>query len=638
MEMKILRNRPKHIDRHYLFFILITSIFLIFSISSSILNYFYRYGLVFGVTATAIFLIYAVVYLLERQKKRRRCLLDCLFAAFLVNMSAMVAYSALISGIFLYSMLTYVYITLVYAVMIIVAAFPFFIGAYLIRNKISTKLGIVFLALAVILLAIYFVSGLVVKSYAASDETFVVVREITYALRGINPYNYSLARQLYANRTLMGIAVTTNNTVIGRMPYPALYMLLNFPFYVFAYPPTIHNIGLRILPSEVAVFMAFLFIVIVFSIDKERAKYPILGLMSILALLVSYSSFIPNYILMLAMLVLAYKSTGTKYSWLLFGLCISIQEFLWIPIVMLIAYTFNNYGFKKGFYDVALALLVFLAINGYFIAQGPQTFFSSIFMQIKLIIAPNNSSFGFLMQSIFPLLQGTYQILFGVAILLMLAAYVYTNKKYMLGLFGMVPFAFMFFAQARYYAFFAVLLFITMFISEKGKSERGTITKFLRSNRKLLAFAVLFLLAVSALAILASHYDFARRFDIRVSGQRIYYDSALNRTVYSANMSYGNLSCGHVYFTLFYYTGKFDSIGIGNHSVIASNATSCNSSDIQCASIQNRISLNGSGVYHMAIYLANGNDTKNFSHARMLIYNGDYIYISKYIRYKGMAN
>jgi hypothetical protein len=614
-------------QKYYIFFIIVSFCFLIIANSMSVLDYLSTYAILFGLMGAALFAIYAFFFLLKiRDKKSNSKLLDALFAISIINFLAMFIFAGSLLGILLNYNINAFYTLVIGALIMLSVAFPLFLGAYLVREKKYAYLGYLIFAIVIILAMFYFLSGTIIKSYIVDDEFFISIRDIKNLLSGINPYQYSIAQQIYSNRTSIGWTLTTNNQIMGILNYPALYLLSYVPFY-FASSPTVFNIDNHIAPLQAAVFLLTLLFVIAFAIDKKYLKSPLYGLLIMLPFLFLSVASLTTY-LMLALLIIAYVKTGSRYSWIFFGLCISIQELLWVPIILLLAYTINNYGFKKGIYDVIGMAFVFLLINGYFIALSPLAFFNGIFNPIEKLLLPiaNSSFFGFFLLSNYHVLLGVYTAVFGLIILLMIVAYLYLNKKILVGLFSMVPLLFLSRSLVSYYIFFVLFIFITILIAE-GKQKHGIIETYLHNKKYVLSASVCLLAILLVGAVYLSHIAYSKQFNITVSNQSLHYDALSNESIYTAQMSYRNLSNQSMYIIFYgYANNQQEIIGIFNDSIINSSVK-CTTNGIACLNVNKIVLSNSSGTYHITAHLANASNGK-IEGGRLMVYNGQYFYVA----------
>jgi uncharacterized membrane protein len=613
-------------NRHKFIFIIAASIFLLTDISMGQLDYLYNYGIVFGILSVILFFAYALLYLAKaKDKKRSNLLLDLVFVLTLINFVSMFLFSGPVSNILESGEISALYAVLINGVMITATATAFFLGAYAIRtgrDRRSVRFGYVLICIVIVMVVVYFLSGIAIRYYKIDDEVFIAVRSIKYLVSGLNPYQHSVAQELYYNNT--GFSLTANNELIGILNYPALYLYSYIPFYFFV-KPTLADMQQYIVPMQAAAFYTILLFAIGFSIEKKHLTPLLISIFIMLAFLFVNVASMTSF-LMLALLVLAYAKTGTRYSWLLFGLCISIQELLWIPVILLIIYSIKNYGYRKGIYDILGMLIVFLIINSYFIAISPSAFLNALFNPIqKLIIPGGESPISFLLISNYQITLDAYTYLFGIMILFGAAAVLYTNKKILIGLMSMLPFLFLAHTLSAYIAFFMAFFFISMLMpDEKGKHQSAI---RLRLSKPAFIAVTVLLVTISAIVVYNSHTTYASNFNLRVTNQSLHYDTATNETIYNGTLNYSKASQGYAYILFFVYEGKtFGIAGLRNYS-LTENPVMCSGNDIDCMINVNRIPLNGSrGTYQINVRLGKANATERIRYARLVIYNGRYYY------------
>ena len=617
-------------DQHdsiaYSLFLACTLIFLFFEQSLVVLGFLTAYGIFFGVLAGVIFILCAFSYVHLRGPTRERIIIVS-FIAGAINLLVTACYIGVFPSLY-YEQVAFELFMIASIVMTV--SLPLFLGIHLAngRDRRSARFGYALIVIAIALIAVYFASGLVVRSYHIDDEMYISMLSMVNLLaHGTNPYAHSFAAQLYSNSSI-GMTFTTNNRISGTLEYPALYMLAEAPFVLLARLNTFSSLEHVVSGAQIAVFLAFLLVVIGFSIETRMRK-ELIGLVLIVGFMVVLMSSI-NEILMLALLILAYREAGNKYSWLLLGLCVSMQELLWIPALLILAYTFRNYGLKKGFSDIVGAASVFLLINGYFILQGPSVFFSSIFSTTRGLDLPFGSSpFGPFILLNYHTLLGLSSAIFYIAIMLMVVASLYFNDKRLVGLFSMIPFMFAFRSLESYYSFFALFLFVTLLMKKPVLEKRPQLG--LRHKAVLAALTCL-LIAGLVIATHSSHVDYVKGLDLSISNQSALHATSSNSIEYFGTLHYNGT--GTAYLMFFGYSSAFgiQKIGLYNQSLIGS-AVRCASGNVTCMVNVNRLELNGSDhTIHIAAdipySLADGNNG-----IRIAIYTGNYFYLGNEINY-----
>lgn len=508
-----------------------------------------------------------------------------------------------------------------------------FLGAYFVRTKSSkatVRLGQILIALAVLLIAFYFFSGYVYQYYAIDDEEFIVFYSTKALLQGLNPYNYSISRLLYYNTSITTISLTTNNEIIGIFNYPALFLYTFVPFY-FASAPSIHNLGHVDLVVQAACFIMIAILTVAFSLDKKWLRRPIWGPIFFLSYELGAIASVTTF-LMFALLVLAYSRLNTKYSWLFLGLCLAIQEQLWIPIIFLMLYSLNNHGLRKGVYDMIMALLVFMVINAYFIALGPSTFAYAIFNPLQKLLFPNPTAFfGYYVLTNYHMLLGSFMIIFVLVLAFLLILFVHLNQKNLLGFFSLIPFLFLSHSLGVYYSFFVSFLVISLFIKEE-KPGTGIFEKIMR-ERKPLVYAALALIIIAIVAVAYySHLAYTRAFNLTITNQTLAINNGLKQSLYLANLRYNNMQVRQFYISFLVFQNEtLNLYGVLNNSLIY-NPVRCQSGNYTCTTNVNLVTLNGtSGNYSLYAHLKWLNQSVPLRLARLVIYTDQYFYVGPLI-------
>lgn len=503
-----------------------------------------------------------------------------------------------------------------------------FIGMYLAKREWGRKRipDLLLFAIIFVVLMIYFFFVLK-EVFHADDEELLKLTGINMLLNGTNPYSASIEPLLYQHINTIGATITTNNAIIGVMDYPALFFLLFLPFYFFAAPVT-QSLNSVYLPLQTVVFLFIFLLVFAYSLKKKDLKVPSLLLLAISIFAITNISSTTTY-LMLSLMMLAYAKIDSRYAWVFLGLCVSVQEELWPAALLLLAYSFNNQGIRRGAYNALGALLLFLLINSYFIAINPLAFVRALFLPLNQYIMPlNPSQFSFFLLKLYPMLMPTYAQLFEIGIAFLLLLFLYWNRKELLFLFSLIPFLLLPHILVSYYAFF-LFLFIFSFMLEEKKKEKGVIEKQLRNRKLLFAFLLLALLASAFALAYTSHAAYERNFNISFENESVRIFNASNLTRVSGVISYTNLSNNTVYLFTFTLSGLSSSFtGLINTSIIE-NPQRCNASDYGCFVNLNKIVLpRDQNRYPINLSIQWPNNTKTVSYVSVAIYNSQYFYVS----------
>ena len=487
-------------------------------------------------------------------------------------------------------------------------AFLVFFGFFIYKTrpfKHAKLVAFLFFAIAAVLLAYYNFSLII--SWHGDDEMFIQMLSAKEILHLQNPYQSNYSSMLFYNMSTFGITVTTKNNIVGVLDYPALFPIVEIPFIIL---PIDTQLMLKL---QVFIFAFILFMSIGYLAKKEEIKRPsYLIIVGILAALFILSSSTETF--MLSLILFAYSKSGTRYGWLPLGLAASIQEMLWIPTLLLIVYTFANFGSKQGIKELALVIIVFLAINGAFAVANPQKFFENVIAPATSYIIPNSYGLaGYLLAAFYPISLGSYGILSLSFILLAVLLMLYLNEKRLVFLVSLIPFAFLSHGIATYYSFFIGAFIISLALEYR----KGSRTGLARQKKRMLSLAMALVLALVVIFVVLEHDAYASNFYMRalnesfgVSNSMLHY----NLTVYyRANVR--TLST-----VIAIYNGSIFLYGI-NGQIISGEAGSPSPGEIDT----NYIRLNGSGKVTIRYNVGLPSNIGQF-YADPAIFNGSYVY------------
>jgi uncharacterized membrane protein len=411
---------------------------------------------------------------------------------------------------------------------------------------------------------------------------------------------------------------------MSSMAYPTLFFLTFMPFY-FASAPTLQNFLSIDLPLQESVFLFILMVTMAFLMDKKDTLMPNLPLMVLFIFVLTNSASITVY-LMIALLLVAYVKLDSRYSWFFLGVCASIQEELWLPVIFLIAYSFNNHGVRKGLVNVVGAIAVFLAFNAYFIALSPSAYYSSVFGTLNSYIFPNGfSGIGFPLLRFYPVLLSVFPQIFEVTALFLAFLFLYWNRKEMVLVFSMIPFLVL---DHSLYSYCATFMFVLIFvIALKDKKRKGIVETYLKKRKAIVYCVVVAYIALIAFMLYSSHTAYESSFGMSMSDTRLILDHANMTSVYRTTLSYGNLSNHTVYAIAASLNSDFSLsfFGILNYSII-SNPANCSTKE--CTVNVNRITLPSNGTYDLVVTLKWYNNTP-IRRVAVELYNGKYFYLGK---------
>ena len=500
----------------------------------------------------------------------------------------------------------------------------FILEAYLYaRNKWAR---IFILLIAVILIVLYFSN----VRYIADDETTLSYYGLVSLLNGSNPYSQSFSAMLYNLHESGGLvaSISTSNRIDGSIQYPALFFLISLPLYLLANPTASSLTGSFLHYQAITFFLIFMLAYLLVAKKLKRSGPAFLAYAS-LALLFNSLSSMP-LLIMAALILIQYSDIGSRYSWLFLGLAASIQEQLWVVVVLFAAYSFNTNGIRRGFMDAAGIIAVFLIINGYFIIMNPAAFVNNIFGTATSLLPNSLSPIGYVLITGLNVSLSTAAYLFAISILATILLSLYINEKKLILVFSIIPFLFLGHGLLVYYALplsiFAILCGLGF--DEKGRNllkesiSRSAATRYAYCGIS----AALAVLSVSM--ILASHGAYSSRIGISTSNMSIstYGPGAL---AYHSDIHYVPGTSMRLSLLMQDSAGSsVGYLGLYNDSII-NGSLNCG---FPCSVNVNIINLSGSGNYNLTAYLPANTATPAYISA--VLYNSSFYYISQPVPYR----
>ncbi|MFP3289538.1 MAG: hypothetical protein RXO35_03895 [Candidatus Micrarchaeota archaeon] len=484
--------------------------------------------------------------------------------------------------------------------------FLVFFGMYLFKMKPFRHARLVSVLFFVIAAAlIFYYNFVIIVSWHMDDEMFIQLLSAKDILNLHNPYESDYSSLLFENLSNFGITATTENKIIGVLDYPALFSLIEVPFIVLPI-----KIDL-ILKLQVSLFLYLLFLTIGYLAKKEEtAKPSFLILTGILVSLFVLSSSMQA--LMLLLILIAYSKSGTRYGWLFLGLAASIQEMLWLPVLLLILYTFSNFGLKKGVKELSLTLLVFLIINGPFILLSPYKFLHNVILPATSYIIPDSYGLaGYLITAFYPTGLHAYSLVPSAFIIFSILLMLYLNDKRLVFIISIIPFLFLTHGIVTYYLFF-----IGAFLISQGLEYKVGRNK-ISSYKKLILYALVIIVIAIATYVFFAHNAYESNFYIKTLNQS--YAVANNTFLYNLTISYkANIPTLTTLFSI--YNGSILLYGINGSIIQGANETP-NAEMIDT----NFIHLNKKGIANIRYKIALPQGIGTF-YADPVLFNGSYVY------------
>ena len=465
------------IDKEMTMFAIASFMFLI-DVFNFVYDFVSRVSTALNILICAAYVTYAITYFANEKSLAQKS--RCFSALFVLLAALVILTSAFDISQFnaqkILHIVTPIYFCAVGLLTSIPAILPLVLLVFLARSlyvhKVAKKYkkGIRALSYVVYFAAIAFLiicSLLVFKPNPMhfDDEGFITLNAANVFAKGQNPYTANFSSILGSNlsKTVQGVTFTTNNTIVGFLSYPALSFLVFAPFALISNADAYHFTygGLYVL------FPLFVFILVMtisYVLKEEYIKKPPVMVIVSLLFLLSFFESVENF-LMFALMMLALYKIESKYLWVVLGVLASLQEEVWIVVLLFLIYAVRNYGMKRGMYEALGTALVFILINGYFIMLSPSSFARGILSTVSGALTTGPYPvFGYSIMSAFPSLSES-MVFFAALIAVLIMAYCLNVKK-LIPLFGLLPLMFLFHGTLIYYVFFVSALVVSMYIDE----------------------------------------------------------------------------------------------------------------------------------------------------------------------------
>ena len=457
------------------------------------------------------------------------------------------------------------------------------LGFYLLRvSKFphAKSIAAALFVAAIILFALYQLYIFGYRGIGSDDEMVIAYYALNSMIAGHNPYLFDSVGILTKNIARYGFTMLTNNTIIGRLDYPALFMLSGWPFYSIFGGTQANILDYGNATGYLAMFLLSLFVFGAVTGKKALADMKIMAPIIFVFLLYSLQIVSFQYSIAIMLLILTVKYIDSKYVFILLGLAASLQELLWVPVILALAYLAATKGLRSAGKMAAFSIAVFLLINGYFIAIGPGTYISQVFKPLNGDLLP------FYLTSMSSIIQASaniplsgFSILFYIMLLLGVAITAYSGNKLTI-LTGMFLSYLALDHSLLIYYMMPMVVMASAFAMDIRMSEKSKLREWIArigvSDAKAVAcFAIVFSVSL-IVSISYLHYSYVQGFGVSAVNQGIStvknstYDRIVFRSSYKENQN--------VYLLGYYYlrNSPADEEGLSlapNHTITNSSCT-----------------------------------------------------------------
>ncbi len=627
-------------DRNKALFVIATFIFVVEIAGLSTYGVISRLMLALELLLSLLFIAYAICYLLYFGKKRPFGFLEPyfkpLFAAIVAVFIVQVIYVAFVIGANFYSISDEP--TLILAELpvllppILLIFFARYLGTLRIppnKRRTANMLSYILVAGAIAFVVFIYLSGIFGTTVSLDDEEFISIAAAHALVLGQNPYSISFTNPLYnysiTKNFSAGLTYTTNNLFEAGVDYPALSFLIFAPFAALSSMGlALSNWGVNTLNVILTLLVIF---VIAFVVKPDALRRPPVAiLIFLLAFFAVYATLID--FAMLAVALLAFYFIDNKYLWILLGIAASMQEQLWLVVILMLIYSFREHGMRRGSFNLAGTVLIFLLINGYFIAANPPAFLGQVFAPVSGYILPGPSApIGFSVLAIYNTLLSSESILFVSAALISIILFTWLRDRRLIFLLALLPLMSLYHAILPYYTFFLLAVIVTLYIKDTPRSKDSRrLPSALSSGIALSCIAVLML--VTGLLMISSHSAF-EKIGASVSGQSLLPPS-LHSTLYNATLGYSSNALGQLALqevVMYAHHAVPVAYGTQGERILIEPYYNFSSEGLSYEVNPNRIPLTGqAGSVNISVEIPS-NSTTRVGLAECVIYGGPFYYI-----------
>jgi len=373
------------------------------------------------------------------------------------------------------------------------------------RNRMRAYLFIA-VALVVTALAAYlFMYGFSRSSWSGVDELAFNYYASYLFIHGVNPYTQSM-QPIISQRGIVP-SLLVNGTYEYAYDYPALSFL--------AYVP-ITALGITNFFSFIFV-LVFLSIVAAFAVYQSSgfSKKALLPAAAWLGLSYSLVSVSNTYLAVSVFLLFAYlyrKKSLLAGAFL--GLAASTTQLAWFALPFFYVLTLKEDGLKKAAKRIAVSVLVFLAINSYFIALSPRATLVNMFALFgtsKLpFYGPNLMEY---LLAYYPVPYAFSTIISVISLLFALVVFYFYQRSahYILAIVPMFIF-FLSWRSISIYSISYVPLLLALLYSDKEEKARGTL-----KNANLIPIGIVALVILFAVIAVLMHASYAKQDTLQIN-------------------------------------------------------------------------------------------------------------------------
>ncbi len=551
-----LRKRNGTLELNIICFAVVTASFLLALDIRSIFSY--APGAItplvnaFGIAYTAYFVSFAFLY-----DNRKFARLGPAFAAagVIILVTVLLSLGSFNNGIV--TLGTIYPLIIIYAISLPTTTF-ILLGFYTLRTKQFPHANYAAMGLFVVAIVLFLVYQLYIFGYSgvgSDDEMLLAYYALHALMAGHNPYTFNAAKILTSNMTKYGFTMLTNNTVVGRLDYPAFFMLSGLPFYALfnGLPGMVLDYG-----NSIGYLVMLLVSLFVFSfVASKRALGDMRIMVPMLFLFLLYSLQIGSfqYTIAIILFILIIRYIESKYVFILLGIAASLQEVMWVPVILVLAYLATTKGLKYASKIFLFSASVFLLINGYFIAIGPGTYMSQVLKPLNGNLLPSYLTYvSYIIQGSANIPLSGFSTVFYIFLVLSILITAYSGNKLTIFSGMFLSYLALDHSLIIYYVM-PVAVMASAFAMGMPFSGKSRLKEWLKNRHVGKASVAIGITAAFAFALLVSvaymHAAYVRGFGVSATGQHISIMGNLTYDNVSLNSTFDGTQ--NVYLLGYYY-------------------------------------------------------------------------------------
>ena len=378
----------------------------------------------------------------------------------------------------------------------------------------------------------------VVFIFEPTDEFLIDLYSAIKFMHGFNPYNPAVTAGVFSYFKTFNLDLNVTPTMSGKditlLGYPALAFLIYIPYI---YIGKFANLIISVIS-----FIPFALVYFKFR-DKKIALYAILSiLLNIIFLYASAFSLI-GLVWIVFLMASYYFREKPIYSGLFFGLSLSAKQFPAFMFPFMFYMIYREKGLKDAIKWTVSAFILFIAINGYFIARSPVLYFRDIMSSetmnlIGIGFGPSQISF----LNFVHLPTDFFTALLIISFIFFIAMYVmhYDTLKFTLFVFPLFFMIFNYRLLITYVAFWPIISVLS--IEDIDYKRKLNIDK--RALKRYAAYAVAVLVAVM---VIGAYYNATARDPVKIDSVHMILDHG-NASGIMVNVTYTGSAPETIYF------------------------------------------------------------------------------------------